>query len=195
MNNNPGSWKNILAKCGLLRYSTVEESRDGHLSITINALTYMEPKPCDEKSKEAASKILSLCEISAIWLTDDSSGIVLESQYDCRTITINSPDLCSFRKENLDKESVQLDQELGEIDWTDLPQVSLYAFLEKIVGDDLASIFLRYCSPGVCLYRVYGPEERKKHLPQVNYKMWGDWGDWVRRNDSKPVWAIVPRKG
>lgn len=121
MNNNPGSWMNTLAKCGLLEYSTVMEEGDGHVSITITALTDMRPEPFfDKQSKEAASKILSLCEISAIWLTDNY-GIALASRYDGCTITIDELDYETFREENLDKESVRLDNELSEISWIGTP--------------------------------------------------------------------------
>ena len=117
MHNNPGSWMETLAKCNLLQYSTVKEKGDGHVSITITVLTDTEPKPCDEKSKEAASKILSLCEISAIWLTDNG-GIALTSRYDGCTITINGIGLHYSHEENLDYEYAELDRRLSEISWT-----------------------------------------------------------------------------
>ena len=124
MNNNPGSWMNTLAKCGLLEYSTVKEDGDGHVSITITALTDMRLEPFfDKQSKEAASKILSLCEISAIWLTDNY-GIILTSLYDGCTITIDELDYETFREENLDKESVRLDNELSEISWIGTPRLA-----------------------------------------------------------------------
>lgn len=193
MNNNPGSWMNTLAKCGLLEYSTVKEEGDGHVSITITALTDMRLEPFfDKQSKEAASKILSLCEISSICLTANY-GIILTSRYDGCTITIDDPDYETFRDENLDKESVLLDDELSEISWIGTPQIGLYNFLEEIAGSDLAKVFLRHFSPEVCLRRIYYPEECQRHLSRIyrtikksDYDLW---------DSSKPVWAIVPRKG
>lgn len=193
MNNNPGSWMNTLAKCGLLEYSTVKEEGDGHVSITINTITDIMPEPSfDKQSKEAASKILSLCEISEICLTGNY-GITLTSRYDGCTITIDDLDFEPIREENLDKESVRLDNELNEIDWIGYPQVSLYIFLEEIVGSDLAKVFLRHFSPEVCLRRIYYPEECQRHLSRIyqtikkpDYDLW---------DSSNPVWAIVPRKG
>ena len=184
---------NTLAKCGLLEYSTVKEDGDGHVSITITALIDMRLEPLfDKQSKEAASKILSLCEISAIWLTDNY-GIILTSRYDGCTITIDEPDYETFREENLDEESVRLDDELSEISWIGIPQISLYNFLEEIAGSDLAKVFLRHFSPEVCLRRIYYPEECQRHLSRIyrtikksDYDLW---------DSSKPVWAIVPRKG
>ena len=192
MHNNPGWWKGTLAKCAILQDSKIEEKGDGHVSIAINALISMEPNNCDKQSKEAASKILSLCEISEICLTGNY-GITLTSRYDGCTITID--DLCfePIREENLDKESVRLDNELNEIDWIGYPQVSLYIFLEEIVGSDLAKVFLRHFSPEVCLRRIYYPEECQRHLSRIyrtikkpDYDLW---------DSSNPVWAIVPRKG
>ena len=190
MHNNPGSWMETLAKCNLLQYSTVKEKGDGHVSITITVLTDTEPKPCDEKSKEAASKILSLCEISAIWLTDNG-GIALTSRYDGCTITINGIGLHYSHEENLDYEYAELDRRLSEISWTGgVPKISLYDFLEEVVGGDLASVFLRYCSPEVCLYRIYYPEEYQRHFSRMitkyDYQLW---------DNSNPTWALVPRKG
>ena len=193
MNNNPGSWMNTLAKCGLLEYSTVKEEGDGHVSITINTSTDIMPEPSfDKQSKEAASKILSLCEISAIWLTSNY-GITLTSRYDGCTITIDDLGFEPIREENLDKESVRLDNELNEIDWIGYPQVSLYIFLEEIVGSDLAKVFLRHFSPEVCLRRIYYPEECQRHLSRIYRTMKkSDYDLW---DSSNPVWAIVPRKG
>ena len=193
MNNNPGSWMNTLAKCGLLEYSTVKEEGDGHVSITITALTDMRLEPFfDKQSKEAASKILSLCEISSICLTDNY-GIILTSRYDGCTITIDDSDYETSRDENLDEESVRLDDELSEISWIGIPQIGLYNFLEEIAGSDIAKVFLRHFSPEVCLRRIYYPEECQRHLSRIyrtieksDYDLW---------DSSKPVWAIVPRKG
>ena len=190
MHNNPGSWMETLAKCNLLQYSTVKEEGGGHISITITALIDTEPKPCDEKSKEAASKILSLYEISDIRLTDNG-GIALASRYDGCTITINGIDLHYSHEENLDYEYAVLDERLSEISWTGgVPKIGLYDFLEKIVGGDLTSVFLRYCSPEVCLHRIYYPEEYQRHFSRMitkyDYQLW---------DNSNPVWAIVPRKG
>lgn len=195
MHNNPGSWMNTLAKCNLLRYSTVKESGDGHVSITINALTDIKPEPFNKQSKEAASEILSLYEISSIWLTDNY-GITLTSRYDGCTITINDLDFDTFREENLDKEFVRLDNELGEISWTGIPQIGLYDFLQEVTGSDLAKVFLRNCSTEVYLRRFYDLGECQRRLPWI-YRMikksdYGLWGLW---DNSNPVWAIVPRKG
>ncbi|MCP9466272.1 MAG: hypothetical protein NNC22_02650, partial [Candidatus Nanosynbacter sp. P5B_S4_bin.39.1] len=122
MHNNPGWWKGTLAKCAILQDSKIEEKGDGHVSIAINALISMEPNNCDKQSKEAASKILSLCEISSIWFTDDG-GIALTSRYDGCTITLNEIDFYDRLEENLDKESVRLDREFGEISWLGEPQI------------------------------------------------------------------------
>ena len=189
MHNNPGWWKGTLAKCAILQDSKIEEKGGGHVSIAINALISMEPNNCDKQSKEAASKILSLCEISSIWFTDDG-GIALTSRYDGCTITLNEIDFYDRLEENLDKESVRLDREFGEISWLGEPQIRLYDFLEEVVGDELARVFLLYCSTEVCLRRIYYPDEYQRHLSRMIKK--SDYDLW---DDSNPVWAIVPRKG
>ena len=80
MYKNSASWKRTLAKCGLLQYSDVKEDGDGHVSITITALVSMEPNASNEQSEEAALEILSECEISAVWATDDGYGLTLSNR-------------------------------------------------------------------------------------------------------------------
>ena len=68
-----------------------KEEGDGHVSITINTITDIMLEPSfDKQSKEAASKILSLCEIE-ICLTGNY-GVTLTSRYDGCTITIDDLD-------------------------------------------------------------------------------------------------------
>lgn len=187
MYKNSASWKRTLAKCGLLQYSDVKEDGDGHVSITITALVSMEPNASNEQSEEAALEILSECEISAVWATDDGYGLTLTSKYDGCTITfVDIVESETFDKESPDEESVQLDQEFSEIPWgNSLPRINLYNFLEEVVGSELANVFLRNCSPEVYLRQIYDPEECQKHLPRrienSDYELW-----------SKPAWVFVP---
>ena len=116
MHKDAESWEMTLAECGLLSYSTVEEAPDGHVSITITTLVSMEPNASNEQSEEAAFEVLLGSEVSAIWWADDGYGVTLNSLYDNCTITVyDGTEWCDFDKR--DKESVQLDQQFGEISW------------------------------------------------------------------------------
>lgn len=186
MHKDSASWRKTLAECGLLQYSEVKESDNGHVFITITASVSMEPNASDEQSEEAALEILSGCEISAIRLTYDGYGLVLESRYDGCTITfVDIVESETFDEENPDEESVQLDQELSEISWGSYPSVCLYNFLDEVVGSELANTFLRHCPLGVYLHRIYDPEECQRYLPRrienSDYELW-----------SKPAWVFVP---
>ena len=188
MRKDAESWEMTLAECGLLSYSTVKEAPDGHVSITITASVSMEPNVSDEKSEEAAFEILLGSEISAIWWADDGYGVTLNSLYDDCTITIyDGTEWCDFDEER-DEESVQLDQQFGEISWEGHPEIYLYDFLNEVVGSELTNVFLKHASPEVCLRRVYDTEECQRHLPQrienSSHELW---------DNVHPAWSIRSR--
>ena len=187
MHKDAESWEMTLAECGLLAYSVVEEAPDGHVSITITALVSMEPNASSEQSEEAAFEVLLGSEVSAIWWADDGYGVTLSSLYDNCTITVyDGTEWCDFDKR--DKESVQLDQQFGEISWEGYPEIYLYDFLNEVVGSELAGVFLKHASPEVCLRRVYDTEECRKLLPQrrenSDYELW---------DNANPAWALMAR--
>ena len=187
MHKDAESWEMTLAECGLLAYSVVEEAPDGHVSITITALVSMEPNASSEQSEEAAFEVLLGSEVSAIWWADDGYGVTLNSLYDNCTITVyDGTEWCDFDKR--DKESVQLDQQFGEISWEGYPEIYLYDFLNEVVGSELTNVFLKHASPEVCLRRVYDTEECQRHLPQrienSSHELW---------DNVHPAWSIRSR--
>ena len=188
MHKDAESWEMTLAECGLLAYSIVEEAPDGHISVTITASVSMEPNASNEQSEEAALEILSGCEISSVWWADDGYGLALNSLYDDCTITVYDGTEWYDLDEERDTESVQLDQEFGEIFWEGYPEIYLYNFLDEAVGGELANVFLKHASPGVCLRRVYDTEKCKMYLPQrvenSFHELW---------NNATPAWSIRSR--
>ena len=187
MHKDAESWKMTLAECGLLSYSAVEEAPDGHVSIAITALVSMEPNASNEQSEEAAFEVLLGSEVSAIWWADDGYGVTLNSLYDDCTITIyDGTEWCDFEKR--DEESVQLDQQFGEISWEGYPEIYLYDFLNEVVGSELTNVFLKHASPEVCLRRIYDTEECQRHLPQrienSSHELW---------DNVHPAWSIRSR--
>jgi len=136
---------------------------------------------------EAAFEILLGSEVSAIWWADDGYGVTLNSLYDNCTITVyDGTEWCDFDKR--DKESVQLDQQFGEISWEGHPEIYLYDFLNEVVGSELTNVFLKHASPEVCLRRIYDTEECQRHLPQrienSSHELW---------DNVRPAWSIRSR--
>ena len=195
MHKNSASWREILAECGILQRSTVEEGSDGHIYVTIIASTSTTPDVSDERSEDLATEIFSGVEVSKVYIDHHfdeggeyiGTGAVFVSLYDKCVIQFQDPELYDAFEPN--KESVQLDNEFGEIDWGwGEPLVYLFSLIKETAGSSLANTLLLSGTSEVYLRRIYEPEECRKLLPQrrenSDYELW---------DNSNPAWALLPR--
>lgn len=197
MHKDAESWKMTLAECGLLAYSIVEEAPDGHVSITITASICTAPDVSDERSEDLATKIFSGIEVSKVYIDHHfdeegeyiGTGVTFVSLYDKYVIQFQDPELYDAFEPN--KESVQLDNEFGEIDWGcwSEPIIHLFSLIKEAAGSSLlADTLLLSGTSEVYLRRIYEPEECRKLLPQrrenSDYELW---------DNANPAWALMAR--
>ena len=196
MYKDSAAWREILAECGILQRSTVEESDDGYVYVTIIASTPTTPDDSDESSEDLATKIFSGVEVSKVYIDHHfdgggeyiGTGAVFVSLYDKCVIQFQDPELYDAFEPN--KESVQLDSEFGKIDWGwGEPLVYLFSLIKKAAGSSLlANTLLLSGTSEVYLQRIYEPEECRKLLPQrrenSDYELW---------DNANPAWSIRSR--
>ena len=173
MHKDYDTWKITLAGCGLLSYSIIEEAPDGHISIVITTYASTAPNVSDERSEDLATEIFSGVEVSKVYIDHHfdeggeyiGTGAVFVSLYDKCVIQFQDPELYDAFEPN--KESVQLDNEFGEIDWGwGEPLVYLFSLIKEAAGSSLANTLLLSGTSEVYLRRIYEPEECRKLLPR-----------------------------
>ena len=196
MYKNSAAWREILAECGILQRSTVEESDNGYVYVTIIASTSTTPDDSDESSEDLAMEIFSGVEVSEVYIDHHfdgggeyiGTGVTFMSLYDKCVIQFQDPELYDAFEPN--KESAQLDAEFGEIDWGwGEPLIHLFSLIKEAAGSSLlADTLLLSGTSEVYLQRIYEPEECRKPLPQrrenSDYELW---------DNANPAWALMAR--
>ena len=198
MHKDAESWEMTLAKCGILQRSTVEESDNGYVYVTIIASTSTTPDDSDESSEDLAVEIFSGVEVSEVYIDHHfdgggeyiGTGATFVSLYDKCVIQFQDPELYDAFEPN--KESARLDGEFGEIDWGwGEPLIHLFSLIKEAAdtaGSSLANTLLLSGTSEVYLQRIYKPEECRKLLPQrrenSDYELW---------DNANPAWALMAR--